>query len=557
MKSLARSTSLHSLCCVLCVIPSAAQFETPREQWYTRYKAYPPYCSTPQEMETRKIPLLSTDQQTQLIHVTAIIRHGARTPYSGQLNCWEDYEPVWNCNLTTYIATPPAQAIAQWEQEKGSTDTGILLFEKHYDALTNVDHNLSNDLLGSCQTGQLLLTGYEQELTNGRFLRVAYFQTDDSSSQLINASTTPWTDVYYRADDDQRTLMSGQVLLRGLFGPEIDRFGQNNTLPTLPLHTADRLRDIVDPNPVVCPRLGEIQHAFEQSPEFQAFQTSHEKIILEKFKRQVLKVDNMEAIDCLMTTICTDRELPAAVNDYGGDSNRQRRQSSYDEYGDNRFQRLYDLEVKSVSMLYKYNNAEYSKLGMGPLWAEITDNLHAILDNKSYKKLALFSGHDTTLMPLLATIDVFDGTWPPYASMVILEVHRLNLQDETFSSGHAFRLLYNGKVITDRLIECDTELCDLAVLTNRVASFATRQWNCTLQHNAASRVELAPEEPIGIWAVGLLAVGSALLGSLCTYLYVAGQRRQRRSRVAQSDVDENSSDISMRDDEPSHDLQLT
>jgi ubiquitin-like domain-containing CTD phosphatase 1 len=40
-------------------------------------------------------------------------------------------------------------------------------------------------------------------------------------------------------------------------------------------------------------------------------------------------------------------------------------------------------------------------------------------------KLALFSGHDTTLMPILATLggDVWAGAeWAPYASMILIEL---------------------------------------------------------------------------------------------------------------------------------------
>src|SRR5687768_7877792 len=83
--------------------------------WYTRYPAYPPYCSTPTEMATRTIPPLPVDDvrqgETRIVHVTAVIRHGARTPYSPNLNCWNGFwesteTGVWDCNLTTILAPP-------------------------------------------------------------------------------------------------------------------------------------------------------------------------------------------------------------------------------------------------------------------------------------------------------------------------------------------------------------------------------------------------------------------------------------------------------------------
>jgi hypothetical protein len=82
--------------------------------------------------------------------------------------------------------------------------------------------------------------------------------------------------------------------------------------------------------------------------------------------------------------------------------------------------------------------AEYAKLAMGPLWAEMKDTWEMFLDadGDAYPppitsnemvppRLAVYSGHDTTIMPLLASIspDLWNDTeWAPYASMVLIEV---------------------------------------------------------------------------------------------------------------------------------------
>eukprot|EP00957_Ditylum_brightwellii_P076706 5830309-Ditylum_brightwellii.AAC.1 len=57
---------------------------------YTQYPKYPPYCSQPEEMAKRAVPpLKSDDPDIKLVHVTSIIRHGARTPWSHQMMCWD------------------------------------------------------------------------------------------------------------------------------------------------------------------------------------------------------------------------------------------------------------------------------------------------------------------------------------------------------------------------------------------------------------------------------------------------------------------------------------
>ena len=145
----------------------------------------------------------------------------------------------------------------------------------------------------------------------------------DERMRLIDTSFTqysPWDDkhVRLRADDDQRTLMSGQVVLRGMLGPEVVKeFERTGVYPTIPVHTADRDRDILDANYEVCPRLESIVTAAHESQEFQQFNTSSEATELRKF--MVGSLGNFIQLDCLMTTMCTDRTLPDPINDYSSD----------------------------------------------------------------------------------------------------------------------------------------------------------------------------------------------------------------------------------------------
>jgi len=407
------------------------------------------------------------------------------------------------------IAPPSPERVDEEENQPAQGSQAMFIFEKHYDALRDPSNNLANVLRGTCQVGQLILRGYEQELQNGKFLRDAYIyfgesdEGHDSRMRLIDGSTAtrddtiyPWDKyhLWYRADDDQRTLMSGQVLLRGMLGPEIESyFDKNKVYPVLPLHTADRPLDVVDVNEQICPRLAEIRERFEESQVFRSFNESGEAKVLRDFQKNVLGTQpDMDAIDCLMTTICTgtsvmhfcghknrkfltcmfhpDRTLPAAVNDYTGEESgelppngtRHSKTKLASKYGSHLFRRLFDFDSKSDVLRATNNDAEYAKLAMSPLWSEIVPTIQGIINGESQvccpsrpaPKLTLVSGHDTTLIPILASLGsrVYDQKWPPYASMVILEIHKINLDDgkddKVYSTDHAFRLLYNGNVLT-------------------------------------------------------------------------------------------------------------
>ena len=273
------------------------------------------------------------------------------------------------------MATPPPQRI---EQEEGYVSpegqSGVVLFEKRYDALQDEGNPIGNILGGTCQKGQLILQGYEQELQNGQALRQAYVYSQslgghNKRMELLDTTQsvdTLFEQLRYRVDDDQRTLMSGQVVLRGLFGPElIDYWEQNGGKhPVLPLHTADRAVDIMDPNEKGCERLKEIRERYAQSAEYQKFVKSNETQLLERFWKNVLgrKLDATQfftnVTDCLFTTMCTDRELPAALDDYKRNFTNTRRlqeeldsngtsstkaTDSGDDYGTNLFEHCLDI----------------------------------------------------------------------------------------------------------------------------------------------------------------------------------------------------------------------
>ena len=563
--------------------PLHAQQHRRRENdndWYTRYPAYPPYCSTPEEMARRRVPDLSDDPrlgETRLQHVTAILRHGARTPWKAGINCWEDYATnpetaVWDCNLTTYLSPPPPERVTEEGAAVGS-DEAMFLFEKRYDALQSPQYNISNFLQGSCQIGQLLLQGYEQEFKNGQFLRDAYAYDEskydhDARMRLLDITKEKnrhvWDDIYYRVDDEIRTLMSGQVVLRGVMGPEMDSFFQaKKYYPVIPLHTADKPRDIVDPNHNICPRLSEIAERNQQSQAFQALNQSAEALELRQFQRNVLKVprpdQDMDAIDCLMTTLCTDRPLPEAVNDYqappvaastttSGDDNAEEQASSSNN-NKGYFERLYEFDVELYVNNLKANDAEYSKLAMGPLWYEMMDKIYPHISDQhvgDHFKLAVYAGHDTTIMPVLAALapDLWpDKEWPPYASMVLLEIHEVNIDGGTdrtiFRTNYAFRLLYNGQVLTHKIEACpdDLDMCDVEILLDRVDEFARLDADCQRQHeqpvaykDAVSRAQEILSTTEGIVSFLVLVLGSAAIGGVTVYVYLTqgGFSRHRR-----------------------------
>ena len=210
---------------------------------------------------------------------------------------------------------------------------------------------------------------------------------------------------------------------------------------------------------------------------------------------------------------------------------------------------LIDLKYTwDFSFKYQYNQAQYSKLAIGPLWKEILGPINmarnvASSDNQLLKltpRISLFSGHDTTLAPLLIALGVWDQKWIPYASMIIIETHLIvdpELHKEVFPSGHAFRLLYNGQVLTPSIDECTMDLCDLDVLLKLVgpiAKFDIEGCSVTSPHDLAllAKIQAAKAGTYGPSnsEFALWICFAALVSSLITATVMICVQRRREAR---------------------------
>ena len=160
-------------------------------------------------------------------------------------------------------------------------DRDKFLFTKKYDGLNALP--IENILDGTCALGQLIGPGYYQELTNGQHLRVAYLGNlaRDPSMQLFDSTLVPAdsdSSIYFRSDDDQRTLMSGQMLFSSLF--DVSKEDTN-----IILHTADKPHDILGPSTMEksCPYLGLLKEQAMTSSEYKSKMNDSKSVLINFF----------------------------------------------------------------------------------------------------------------------------------------------------------------------------------------------------------------------------------------------------------------------------------
>lgn len=463
--------------------------------------------------------------------------------------CWPDYNQApmdtssWDCSLNSLSAPPSDDAIAYLnaKAESGALEYGevtqdpsiekevtnragkypSVLFEKRYDANyspSKSDHfppMMRNELQGTCQAGQLSLRGYEQHKQNGIHLRNAYVKSDADG---LNVDTDPskilydWDveklqipstthaaayhepHLYFRSDDTQATIMSGQALLQSLFGDLMKFHSEvmdDSRNPVLRIHTADFERDILKPNHKMCPVLSEIEKVSKKSePYYLNFLHSNEALFMMELANEFMggwyhHEDPVVAMECIMTAICSDRTVPYVLNI---DESRND-ENLYNRFGNDWADRYFKFQSRRKMFPFIYSNAQYAEIVSTPLWNDILSGLVSFTnanqsellqewpDLRPNSKLALYSAHDTTLMALLASLGsaVFDGTeHPPYASMLNIELYELDFPKDAstneiqklYPSSVAFRLIYNGQVMTKNISGCPPtkDICDIDIL---------------------------------------------------------------------------------------------
>lgn len=412
----------------------------------------PAYCNS--DYSNVEIESLSSDelgQVSELKQVLVMIRHGSRTPYAAGLACWEDYDVQWNnCNVTDLVL--PSDALYNYSSQARPEPW---LFRLVYDAWPD-------ELGGNCMTGQLMREGYLQELANGNALNAAYLAQNDPNLNIFD--TDVYTDLdaekmYFRSDDEQRTVMSGQAMLSTFF---------DVTAPNVVTwHTMDDAIDQIAPNANACPALNDASAAAYSSENFTTIVNSSDALTTLNNELNAVwgqgQWNYYNCIDCVMTTVCTGRGIPS--NPHTG---AKLNQTTFDE------------AVNHATAIYAYqalyNDSWYSKLGMGRTIYNMRTHLEAGVNNSADAiKFGLWSAHDTSIMPFLAALmgESWDQKWARYAAMITIELYA----NSDSSGDDLFRLTYNGEALP--MPGCaGATLCDVNKLLDLMA-FAQPDMPCT------------------------------------------------------------------------------
>ncbi|KAK9173202.1 Histidine phosphatase superfamily (branch 2) family protein [Cryptosporidium meleagridis] len=455
--------------------------------------------------EIKQIPRLGDEElfnRLELIQLQVVSRHGARTPVKPS-KCWEGYKQNWDCSDLKSLTSTSAI------ERRSKTRT--LKFSKHYET-----KQWRNNLTNTCKMGQLISQGYEQHRINGKLLAEAYFKQGENLVTRNGLRIDKFKNqMYIRSSDTQRTIVSAAALITSLLE---NIFGKEETFQkfsNLPIYTMDFHSEYLFANKNLVDNSRVLKYVFI-SKKYQEILQDRKKLHMELEKDAKLNDLSgswpFELLDCISMTICSgdDNKLPEAF------------------FKNNLLERTLETIEKEVSSVFTWNNSIIAKAGIsrfmyeirefildailfhenkndelsnikelcsnsGPIEAIMSQDLlmnfeyllyplcnkydHHNSSKKEIKapKFILFSGHDLTLIPLLASLNAWDDHLPPYASTINIEIYYDPSEKREYKRGtdsplklesiqknlpYYVRLLYNGLVITDKLKGCEgNEIC--------------------------------------------------------------------------------------------------
>ncbi|KAG0021459.1 Acid phosphatase-like protein 2 [Podila clonocystis] len=376
----------------------------------TRYN----YCQAPfPNSDTHPEPKARFVNGSVLTSVQMFIRHGDRTPTSA---IEADVNVTWDCdNLGSYIYTS-----AENHLDPGNSIKFTNAVARQVIVSPRKSPFSRYNWKGSCTPGQLTPLGAQQHRTLGATLREIYV----NRWKFLPAEFDP-SALYVRSTEGRPPVFQMEVVPSAVEYMKI--------------------------NSHLCPKAKKLERAIKGSASYKQVQAEARDI--SEDAREIIGPD-VSLQDAVLPRLChnlepycedgqPDRCITPAIGDLVSTKSALETAALYRDAPESR---------------------EYLRLGMGPLAKDIVDNFVTATQrttvfrrsSSTVPQFKLYSGHDTTIAPLLGLLESTDMRWPPYASNLIFELW-------TAPSGERFvRIFQNGNVMQTTTKWCNLEWCPMS-----------------------------------------------------------------------------------------------
>ncbi|KAF9425898.1 Acid phosphatase-like protein 2, partial [Podila epigama] len=326
-----------------------------------------------------------------LVNTQVFVRHGDRTPVAVQPL---DLGLHWECaNMSAFSFTGPAT-----DQDEKAPFQYANVVSHQVVTIPSQSPFAHRMWKGSCIPGQLTPVGAWQHRALGAALREVYIDQLKFLPPTFDPST-----VYLRSTDLWRTKQSAENFMAGLYGAKTtSNRGVENTPPVLSIHTLPIEVDYLTMNAAACPRVNQLHaHIEKHSKVMQQLKQDNEKLRAKLTSLLGSDLRWSAYMDTILPRICHGLPLQCAKH---ADSDQEECITT-----EIVTQIMENVGIQTAEMGRDADNVfDLLQLGIGPLTKDIKDNLLSAKEKSSRVLFSLYSGHDTTLTPLLGMLNAAD-----------------------------------------------------------------------------------------------------------------------------------------------------
>uniref|UniRef100_A0A182NA80 acid phosphatase n=1 Tax=Anopheles dirus TaxID=7168 RepID=A0A182NA80_9DIPT len=250
--------------------------------------------------------------------------------------------------------------------------------------------------------GQLVNAGKMRHLMLGKWLRDRY-------SSLLK-DTYSSDEIYVRSTDVDRTLMSAESNLAGLYPPKgADVWDSAITWQPIPVHTVSEELDSVLAAKKRCPAYDHVLKVYRQSEPYHSYNASLESLYRYVSEQTGRRYDSLSGVQNLYSCLLIEELNNFTLPDWT--------------------KTVYPEPLSTISAMtfaVKTNTTQLARLKMGPLVKEMLQRFRSKAKGtlKPNRSVWLYSAHDVTVASLLNALRVFELHNPPFASCIMLELRQ-------------------------------------------------------------------------------------------------------------------------------------
>uniref|UniRef100_A0A182K0N3 acid phosphatase n=1 Tax=Anopheles christyi TaxID=43041 RepID=A0A182K0N3_9DIPT len=250
--------------------------------------------------------------------------------------------------------------------------------------------------------GQLVNAGKMRHLMLGKWLRQRY-------SSLLK-DTYSNNEIYVRSTDVDRTLMSAEANLAGLYPPTgRDVWDSAITWQPIPVHTVTEELDNVLAAKKRCPAFDHALKVYRQSEPYHSYNASLEQVFRYVTDKTGRRYDSLSSLQNLYSALLIEELNNFTLPDWT--------------------KTVYPEPLRSISAMtfaVKTNTTQLARLKMGPLVKEMLQRFRSKAKGtlKPNRSVWMYSAHDVTVASLLNALRVFELHNPPFASCILVELRQ-------------------------------------------------------------------------------------------------------------------------------------